>query len=301
MATGSSTPSQPSARSARDTVVVAAITAAATMSASPVLRVMTWNVWWRFGPWQQRQQALGAVLAEQRPDVVGLQEVWIEEGGRNQAAELAEVLGYRWVTTTPRFREGFAFVNAVLSRWPIVEATTAPLPRADGEPSHRQALLANIAAPFGRLLFVTTHLDFAFDGSATRVAQTCELARLIADRRGDPAAAFPPVLAGDFNALDHADELRLLTGATASPVPGLVFTDAWTVGGDGSPGFTWDPANPHLAEATWPNRRLDYVLVGWPRRKPLGTVDRCWLAGRDPVGGVVASDHYAVVADLRTG
>ena len=261
---------------------------------------MTWNVWWRFGPWQQRQQALGAVLAAQAPDVVGLQEVWIEEDGRNQAAELAADLGHHWATTTPRFRDGLAFVNAVLSRWPI-EATTAALPRADGTPSHRQALLADIDAPFGRLTFVNTHLDFAFDASATRVAQAAELARLIADRRSDPQEAFPPVLAGDFNALDHADEIRLLTGATAPPVPGLVFTDAWPVGGDGSPGYTWDPANPHLAEATWPNRRLDYLFVGWPRPKPLGTVQRCWLAGQSAVAGVVASDHYAVVADLRIG
>jgi hypothetical protein len=29
-------------------------------------------------------------------------------------------------------------------------------------------------------------------------------------------------------------------------------------------------------------------------------VARCWLAGTTPVEGVTPSDHYAVVADLRT-
>ena len=29
-------------------------------------------------------------------------------------------------------------------------------------------------------------------------------------------------------------------------------------------------------------------------------VERCWLAGNDLVGGIAPSDHYAVVADLRT-
>jgi hypothetical protein len=80
----------------------------------------------------------------------------------------------------------------------------------------------------------------------------------------------------------------------------LVFTDAWPVGGDGGPGLTWDRANEHLADATWPQRRLDYLFVSWPRPKPLGSVARCWLAGTEPVDGVTPSDHYAVVADLRT-
>ena len=108
------------------------------------------------------------------------------------------------------------------------------------------------------------------------------------------------MLTGDLNAQPDADEVRLLTGASAPAVPGLVFTDAWAAGGDGSPGHTWDRRNPHLADATWPQRRLDYVLVSWPRPKPLGSVARCWLAGVEPVEGVVASDHHAVVADLRT-
>ncbi|WP_327729180.1 endonuclease/exonuclease/phosphatase family protein [Streptomyces sp. NBC_00487] len=48
------------------------------------MRVVTWNLWWRFGPWQERQKAILAVLRELRPDVVGLQEVW-EQGGEHSA------------------------------------------------------------------------------------------------------------------------------------------------------------------------------------------------------------------------
>ena len=41
------------------------------------LRVMTWNVWWRFGPrWQDRQPGLLATIERFAPDVVALQEVW---------------------------------------------------------------------------------------------------------------------------------------------------------------------------------------------------------------------------------
>ena len=38
------------------------------------VRVLTWNVWGRFGPWQQRQAAIAAVLAAAEADVVCLQE-----------------------------------------------------------------------------------------------------------------------------------------------------------------------------------------------------------------------------------
>jgi len=31
------------------------------------VRVLTWNLWWRFGPWRQRHDAIAAVLAEAQP------------------------------------------------------------------------------------------------------------------------------------------------------------------------------------------------------------------------------------------
>ena len=159
---------------------------------SPALRVLTWNVWWRFGPWSERQAALTSVLRHEQPDVVGLQEVWVEQDGRNQAAELAGALGHHWATTPPRFRDGLAFVNAVISRWPLRDIETAVLPRADGTPSHRQALLADVDAPFGRLLFVTTHLDWQFDASATRLAQAVAVARLVAEVKRRNSTSIEP-------------------------------------------------------------------------------------------------------------
>lgn len=40
-------------------------------------RMMTWNIWWRFGPrWQDRQHGLLETLRAVDADVVALQEVW---------------------------------------------------------------------------------------------------------------------------------------------------------------------------------------------------------------------------------
>jgi len=48
-----------------------------------------------------------------------------------------------------------------------------------------------------------------------------------------------------------------------------------------------------------PDRRIDYVLVGWPKAGGRGQVVGCEVVGADPVDGVVPSDHLGVLATLR--
>jgi hypothetical protein len=78
-----------------------------------------------------------------------------------------------------------------------------------------------------------------------------------------------------------------------------MFMDAWRMCGDG-PGLTFVPtANEFAALDLEPDRRLDYVFVGFPRPDGAGHVVDAHLAGTEPVGGILPSDHYAVVAELR--
>ena len=161
-------------------------------------------------------------------------------------------------------------------------------------------MLAVVDAPYGAVPVVSAHTEYRFEQSETRVAQTAALARFVAENRGEPETAFPVIVGGDLNAVPDSDEVRQLTGRTVPPVAGLVLHDAWELAGEGS-GVTWHPDNPYLADAVWPNRRIDYLLVSWPRPKQLGTPIRAWIAGDRPVDGVQPSDHYAVVADLRAG
>jgi endonuclease/exonuclease/phosphatase family metal-dependent hydrolase len=262
------------------------------------MRVVTWNLWWRFGPWEARQRAIEATLAGLDPDVVCLQETWVDDQGRSQAAGLATALGLHATTVETATSDGFGVTNAVLSRWPIAEAERAALPGPDGEPSRRHAVVAALDAPFGRVVAASTHLHHLLTASATRVLQSRALLDLIARHRGDPTTDFPVVVGGDLNAVPWSDEIRLLTGASPSPDPDLVFTDCWEHAGDGGTGHTWAATNPYLAESAIPNRRIDYLLISWPRPRPLGNPRRTWVAGVEPLGGVQPSDHYAVVADL---
>jgi endonuclease/exonuclease/phosphatase family metal-dependent hydrolase len=122
----------------------------------------------------------------------------------------------------------------------------------------------------------------------------------VAGFRGDPDTELPVVIGGDFNAPPDSDEIRLLTGRRAVPVKNLVLSDCWEQVGDG-PGATWRHDNPYQAATAWPNRRLDYVFVSWPRPKPLGNPLAAWLTGLGPVDGVHPSDHAAVVVELFDG
>lgn len=272
-------------------------------------RVATWNLWWRFGDWAHRFEAIAAELAEVTPDVVGLQEVWAR-GEVNAAGLLARRLGLHWAwVPSPHPQrwqrrvgdDSVAFGNAVLSRWPVAGVAHADLPGpVSGEPDGRRVLLAALDTPAGRLPFLTTQLS-AFPGrSALRCAQVRRVAEFVAAHAapGD----LPPVLTGDLNAVPESDEVRLLEGFLTEPaVPDQLLVDAWRYAAPGERGITWSRANPHAAVSGEPDARIDYVLVGPPRKGGAARVTGVRLAGDRPRGGVWPSDHAAVVADLDLG
>lgn len=272
-----------------------------TAAAPGTVRIATWNLWWRFDKhadeptlptWRERQPAILATLLALDADVVCLQEVWAEQDGPDQAAWLARELGLHLAAPPLGFRHGLSFRNAVLSRWPVVASATISLPVHP----YRTAVHATLATPFGPLAAVSTHLSHEPGASAVRIEQARALADLAASLHPG-AAGFPVVVGGDLNAVPWSDEVRLLTGHSPSPVPDFVLSDVWEHVGDG-PGRTWCATNPHQVGATWPNRRIDYLFVGWPRPRRVGNPVRTWLVGTAPVDGVVPSDHYGVAADL---
>jgi len=261
------------------------------------MRVVSWNLWWRYGPWEQRREAIAATLAEVRPDLCGLQEVW-GAAGENLAAELAERLGMHWCwAVAAEGREGVSLGNAILSRWPIAAQAQAGLPVGDLIREGRVAVHARIDTPGGVLPLFTTHLTSGLGRSQVRTAQVRGLAGFVAEHA--TGCDYPPVVTGDLNAEPGSDELRLLGGVLTAPAaPGLVLVDAWRYADPGDPGFTWDRRNGYLAGGALPDARIDYILAGLPRQGR-GRVRSARLAGTAPVDGVWPSDHFAVAAELQ--
>lgn len=264
------------------------------------MRVLTWNLWWRYGPWQRRYEAIAATLAEVSPDLCGLQEVW-DADGHNLAGDLADRLGMHWcwaAAAQSRDSQGNDVLigNAVLSRWPITAHDEVRLPTAHSSEG-RAALHARIDAPGGALPMFTTHLSYRPGASQVRTEQVRELAEFAASRVAD--STYPPVVTGDLNAEPGSDEVRLLGGLLTAPaVSGLVLVDAWRYADPADPGFTWDRRNGYQGGSQIPDSRIDYILVGLARHGR-GRVQSARLAGNAPVDGVWPSDHFAVVAELN--
>jgi endonuclease/exonuclease/phosphatase family metal-dependent hydrolase len=262
-------------------------------------RVATWNLWWRFGPDPDaRLDAIEVTLGDLDADVVCLQEVYSDRAGVDYAKQLGDPIGYHVVRTTDQPEAEQSLGNALLSKWPVLEQGEQPLPNADGTAGHRRALWAILAAPFGRVPVISTHLAYRFDESALRQQQAQAVVVLAAGLRSDPSQAPPVLMCGDLNAVPDSDELRLLTGRSPVPVPGLVFNDCWPQVRDDA-GHTWVRRNQHLVDSTWPERRLDYVLVSWPRPAPLGNPVQAFLIGDGAINGIWPSDHLGVAVDLR--
>jgi endonuclease/exonuclease/phosphatase family metal-dependent hydrolase len=257
------------------------------------VRVLTWNLWWRSEPRDERVAAIEATLRRLEPDVCALQEVWSSPDEGNLAARLGAALQMHWAWEFAQSQGKLEIGNAILSRWPIAEERGAGLP-SDGLPDGPRTALAGILDhPRGRLPVFSTQLHSLPTGSAARCRQVAALVELVARTPGD----LLPVVCGDLNAEPESDEVRLLEGLRTAPaVAGLGLVDVWRYAPPGDPGWTWDPINPHVAAAFDVSARIDYILIGaapGPRR-----VRRVSVAGNEPVDGVWPSDHFAVLAEV---
>jgi endonuclease/exonuclease/phosphatase family metal-dependent hydrolase len=270
------------------------------------VRIATWNIWARYGPWEERAPVIESTLREIDADIVGLQEVW-DDGSHNQARELATALGYEAAVWAPNltFPNGVQAGNAVISRWPIARHEMRLLPReADGarddEGEERLAVFAEIDGPRGPIQVFCAHLSWRDDHSAVRQVQVRALCEFVRECR---PRSFPAVVVGDFNSEPTSDEIRMLTGLAAVPVPGVVFRDTWrVVHGDsreGATGHTVTNENPFDRANLFLDQRIDYILAGVPKLGGVGHALDVRVFGNAPVAGMFGSDHYGVRADLR--
>jgi endonuclease/exonuclease/phosphatase family metal-dependent hydrolase len=246
--------------------------------------VISWNVWKRGGPWQRRHDLIAATLHDARPDLVTLQQTWFTRDS-DQASQLADLLGLPHLVSAPygppASSPELEVRLAVLSRWPLREAVSRPLPSDGARRLGRIALGAIVDHPIGPVPVVTTHLNSDPSGSADRLREVALVAELT-DELGTAAEdRLGPIVTGDLNAEPQSAEVRCLSA----------LKDVWPAADDG-PGWTWRRENAYLSDGTR-SCRIDYILVG-PAMGVLGV----GLLGAAPTDGFWPSTHAAVVADL---
>jgi endonuclease/exonuclease/phosphatase family metal-dependent hydrolase len=261
------------------------------------MRVLTLNIWARSGPYDVREPLLRRELERLAPDVAALQEVDGDDGG-DQASELLGPLGYE-VAYEPRSGDYRADPGiAVASRQPILARELVELPHGGA------ALAVRLDAGGEGFWFVNAVPMRPWPGQeGEREAEVLALdAGIAALADGDTR---PPILAGDFDAPPDAASIRFLSGLQSLHGRDTAWYDAWSVAGDGSPGFTWSSDNPYVApfaEAVFAqpvhHRRIDYVFVGSPFRwRPRVVVRSCEVVCRG-TADAAPSDHWGVLADL---
>ena len=276
------------------------------------IRVLTLNIWNRCGPHAERIALIREGLRALSPDVVGLQEVVRATDGDmlDQLATLAEGLGYHAFFGRSPIDQGYPFGNAILSRWPLARTAVFPLPRG-GTDEFRNLTFAEIDAPFGKLPFFTTHLNWKLHEGHVRARQVREIAdrvKALAPLSGGGGgvggigggAGFPPIVVGDFNAEPESDEIRFMRGWTSLGGDSVYFADAFALAGDGSRGATFCRKNPYANPCREPERRIDYVFVRGPDDRGRGEPLEARVCFDQPSGEVWPTDHFGVLATIAT-
>jgi endonuclease/exonuclease/phosphatase family metal-dependent hydrolase len=263
------------------------------------LRVATFNLWNRQGPWPQRLPLVRAGLAALDADVIGLQEVLGFPGLPSQAHEVAPAGWYVHHAPAWDIGGGLTFGNAIVSRHPLLDLQILPLPTPAGLDT-RTVAFARVDVPGGPVPVFVTHLTFQLHLGHVRCVQVRALVEHV--HALAPIDDAPPVLLGDLNADPDSDEMRFLRGLATLGGESVYFADAWAATAAEQPergaGYTYDRRNDYARRTREHSRRIDYIHVRGPDRVLRGEPLACWLALDQPVDGVWPSDHFAVVAEI---
>jgi len=179
--------------------------------AKPRLRVLTYNI--HHGEAMDGKfdyERLSKVIADLKPDVVGLQEVDCKtqrSSGVDQAEMLGKLTKMHHVFGQAMPYQGGGYGEAVLSRFPIEKVETYPLPFRPGQ-EPRAALSIRIKPGNGlpELVFVGTHL--CHQSGETRTWQAQQINRVF------PVEGGPPIiLVGDLNARVGSEPMKELLTA----------------------------------------------------------------------------------------
>jgi len=262
------------------------------------VRVATLNLWGRRGEWEERRRVLAEGFRGLAPDLVAFQKAVVDDG-YDQVAELLGA-GYHVAHHGGRTEDGSGL--SIASRWPLGEVwekASRVTPRVGpGEVAVAEVLAP---APVGRTLLLAHHnaawqLGFERERELQAVAASRLVEELVEEREVDHV-----VLAGDFNAAPDSAGVRFWTGRQSLDGTSVCYRDAWESAHPKDPGHTFSPRNPLVAGGEWARelgRRIDYVMVRCVEHGPTLDVVSCERLFDEPEGGVWASDHFGVVADL---
>jgi len=264
-------------------LVALALTAGATraFARTDTLTVVTLNLWHDQQNWPARRALIIEEMRGLKPDVIFLQEVLQHATLKNQAQDLAEELGYRYVFSSVDADTSVKrYGNAILSRFAMLTTDWKPLLPLNDYRTVAHLRMDMLGRPVD--LFCT-HLHHTDEGAAIRAEQIADLLVYVQKHRLKGA---PLILGGDFNAAPSVSEL--------APVK-KEFIDVFAAkqGAASDTITTLNPAKGHKP------RRIDYIFIprrGKPKMTPLSSERVFDVPSAD---GTWPSDHFGIVARIR--
>jgi endonuclease/exonuclease/phosphatase family metal-dependent hydrolase len=269
------------------------------------IRVLTMNLWQRYGAWADRRAVIIEGIRRIQPDLVAFAES-IKTDDYDQAVDL---LGSDFHVHHAKTRDPNGMGISVASRWTttrVDEVNLTVSPRTEGFPC--AALVAETQPPdsAGPLLFVNHFPNWQLDFEHERELQALATARLVEERVGK--VEMPVIVAGDFDADPDATSVRFWSGRHSLSGISVCYRDAWESVHPNEPGPTFTPVNPLVKDGVvkgmqpfrdWPFRRIDYIFLRFGAHGGLAPdIVACERVFAEPVRGVWASDHFGLIAEF---
>jgi endonuclease/exonuclease/phosphatase family metal-dependent hydrolase len=261
------------------------------------VRVAIQNLWGIRGDWEARRAVLKAGFERLDPDLVA----FVEAIKTDEYDQVADLLGPDYHVFHARERHGNGDGASLASRWPLGE-----LHELDLHVTARTAdfacttIVAEVLAPepYTPLVFANHMPSWQLQFEHERELQAVVAARFLEELAG--GFDVHVVLAGDLTADPDAAGVRFLTGRQSLQGASVCYRDAWESAHPGEPGETYTSANALLPDWDWPSKRLDYIFVRCGLHGgPTLEIKACERIFDQPAGGVWASDHFGVTAELE--
>lgn len=195
----------------------------------------------------------------------------------------------------------------IASRWPLGEVREIELnttPRSMDFPCSTLLAEGAAPAPIGDVLFVDHVATWQAGFECERELQAVTAAEAIEEysnqylERADSGPPGSRHRGGDFDAEPTAASIRFWTGQQSLGGMSVCYQDTWHSARPTEPGYIFTHQN-ELVDAPDRPRRIDYVLVRYDQtEQPTVGISACRLVLDEPIGGVLASDHFGVLTDL---
>jgi endonuclease/exonuclease/phosphatase family metal-dependent hydrolase len=269
------------------------------------LRVLTLNLWQRYGEWPDRRSILINGLRAIQPDLAAFQ----ESIKNDEYDQIRDLLGPTFHIVHQDNRDPQGMGISIASRWPMGELHEVNLnvtPRCAGFPAATLIAEVQVPDPFGPLLLVNHFPHWQLSFERERELQAVAAARFVEEQVRH--ARRQVVLVGDFDADPAAASVRFWSGRQSLADISVCYRDAWESRHPNDPGHTFTPASPVVMQEAvknmrpfrdWPFRRIDYIFVRFGEHGGQALdITACARIFDKPVDGVWASDHFGLVADL---